>query len=152
MTKNAVRVFAIALAVVLLDGVFKYLAIHYFAPDSEPLSTPFALALHKNPGITFDIAVPLAIVVPLTIIILIFLSKIAWQARHTRKQQAMAAVVVIIGALGNLLDRIINGFTTDYLIFFARSAINLSDVLIVTGAIALMYYTERNSPVTGAKL
>ncbi len=152
MTKNAVRAITIASAVVLLDGVFKYLAIHTFPSDQGPLTFPFALALHKNPGITFDIAIPLGIVAVLTIIILIVLARLAWRSRQEHSNRSAAACIIIIGALGNLIDRVINGFTTDYLILFSRSAINLADVVIVIGAIGLLYYTEKNSPVTGAKI
>lgn len=144
MSKSAVRVFAIACAVALLDGAFKFLAIHTLESDSSPLSWPLDLALHKNPGITFDIAIPLAIIIPLTILIAMLLGRLAWQERSNNERRAMAASVVFLGAIGNLVDRLVNGFTTDYLIFFGRSAINLSDILIVTGAIALMYYTESN--------
>ena len=52
------------------------------------------------------------------------------------------AVMVIIGALGNAIDRIINGFTTDYLILFRLSAINLSDILILTGVTFLLWYND----------
>jgi len=41
-----------------------------------------------------------------------------------------------------LIDRFVNGFTTDYIIIFSRSVINLSDVLIVAGIIALLWYTR----------
>lgn len=52
------------------------------------------------------------------------------------------AVMVIIGALGNAIDRIINGFTTDYLILFRLSAINFSDILILTGVTFLLWYND----------
>jgi lipoprotein signal peptidase len=52
--------------------------------------------------------------------------------------------MIVAGALGNLFDRWLNGFTTDYIILFRTSAINLSDVLIVVGMLAFLWYHKGN--------
>lgn len=147
MKKNAVLVSAIAFDVACLDGVFKFFALRSLQSDALPVAWPLDLALHKNPGITFDLAVPLWLVIPLSVLILIFLGQFVRQSWPSWK--AVSALVIIFGATGNLIDRLVNGFTTDYIILFGRSAINLADVLIITGAICLLYYTQNNSPVTG---
>lgn len=147
MKKSAVLVSAIAFDVACLDGVFKYFALRLLPPDTLPVSWPFGLALHKNPGITFDLAIPLWLVIPFTLIILVWLGIFVHQNWSSPK--AVSALIIIFGATGNLIDRLVNGFTTDYIILFGRSAINLADVLIITGAIGLLYYTKNNSPVTG---
>lgn len=131
-----------AVGIEMIDAVLKLVAIGSFKPDSEVLRWPVDLALHKNPGITGDTMIPLVVVIPLTIIVIGFLVRFAWLQRKTNVMQATGASVVVIGAMGNLVDRIINGFTTDYLIFFRLSAINLSDVLIVVGAILLIVYNR----------
>ncbi|HCC83490.1 TPA: hypothetical protein DEP96_01420 [Candidatus Uhrbacteria bacterium] len=140
--KKSVIIIAGALAIGMLDVILKLLAITSFKPDSEVLSWPVDLALHKNPGITGDTMIPLFVVIPLTVVIIALLVRFAWLKRVANKMQMTGAVVVAIGAMGNLVDRFINGFTTDYLIFFRLSAINLSDILIVAGAILLLYYNE----------
>lgn len=149
MNKNAVLVIAIACAVAVLDGVFKFFAIHSLPPDTLPVAFPLDFALHKNPGITFDIAVPLSLLIPFTAVIISFLIAFSWKNRRHNTSASLAALIVTFGATGNLIDRAINGFTTDYIILFGRSAINLADVLIITGAVFLLYYTRHNTPVTG---
>lgn len=131
-----------SLALEILDVILKAVALTSLKADSEKLFWPVDLALHKNLGITGDTLIPLVIVIPLTIIIIGCLVKFVWMRRKINVMQAIGAGVVVIGALGNLIDRIINGFTTDYLIFFRLSAINLSDILIVAGAILVLYYNR----------
>ncbi len=147
MRTRAVLVTAIAFAVALLDGAFKYLAIRFLPLDSQPVSAPIDLALHKNPGISFDIPLPMAFIVPFTIVVIAALLMMARDAWRGNAMRSASAAVIALGALGNLVDRIINGFTTDYLILFATSAINLADILIIVGAVGLLYYTRYNPPV-----
>lgn len=125
-----------------LDATFKYLAIKRLPMDGGRLSYPIDFALHKNPGIAFDIPVPLSLVIAFTILVSILLFEYARRVWITNPIRANAALVVIIGASGNMIDRILNNFTTDYIILFAKSAINLSDILILLGAILLIYYTD----------
>ncbi len=136
--KKSILIVASAMAIEVVDVVLKLVAINSFQPDTEVISWPVALALHKNPGITGDTMIPLVIVIPITLLVIIVLAKWAWEKRKERVMAAAGAGVVVIGALGNLVDRVMHGFTTDYLIFFRLSAINLSDILIVTGAIILL--------------
>lgn len=144
MKKTAVSWILAIISVGILDAVFKFLAIHRLSLDTEASIRPiFDLALHKNPGIAFDLPIPLIIVAFLTALVLYFLGQYAYKHAQTQPANALAALSIFIGALGNLIDRLINGFTTDYLILFARSAINLSDILILTGVILLITYTKR---------
>ncbi len=132
----------------VIDVILKLMAIRGFKPDSEVLRWPVDLALHKNPGITGDTMIPLVIVIPLTMVVIGCLVRFAWIKRKVNVMQAAGASVVVIGAIGNLIDRITHGFTTDYLIFFRLSAINLSDILIVAGAIILIGYNKGNPQST----
>lgn len=102
----------------------------------------FRTGLYKNLGIAFDIPIPHFIVIPLSLFIAGFLIFFAVKNQDKKPISAGFALVAAIGALGNLIDRVVNGFTTDYLIFFERSAINISDILIVIGILVIIFYTE----------
>lgn len=125
----------------ILDAAFKAYALSHFPGEQDVALHPvLSFALHKNEGVAFNLPVPHLIVIPLTLIIIgLFLSQIKkhWPAHPLRTAASWA---VVVGALGNLLDRLINGFTTDYLIFFRLSAINLSDALIVLGILGVLWY------------
>lgn len=139
------------IAIALLGGGIDLLAKWFIL---ERLSLPegrfgsffFSIGLHKNPGIAFDIPVPFFILLPLSVFLLIGL----WYTTRRYSNQPWlkaGTFTIIIGAVGNLIDRIWHGFTTDYLIFFDRSAINLSDVLIVLGVIVL-FKAQKSKPST----
>ena len=132
------------IAIGCADAVFKAYAISHL-PDEQTaqLQSVLAFALHRNPGIAFDIPIPLIIVLPITAVICLAFARIAYQRRTTNPKQALAATAAVIGALGNGIDRLVNGFTTDYIILFQTSAINLSDVLILVGIAGVLWYDQR---------
>ncbi|KKR86370.1 MAG: Lipoprotein signal peptidase [Candidatus Uhrbacteria bacterium GW2011_GWF2_41_16] len=125
--------------IVLFDVWMKRMAVQSF-PREEQLIQPsfFDLAVHKNYGIAFDIPFRIPIVIVLTIIVLGILVRFAIRHWQIQPQVSAAAWIIILGSLGNLFDRIYYGFTVDYLIFFSRSAVNLSDAIIVTGVLLLL--------------
>lgn len=136
------------LAIAISDAVFKFLAIQSLPTDTARLGDisgwpVLTLALHRNPGIAFDLPVPLVIVIPATLIICAIFARIILRQRQKNPAQALAALTAILGALGNAIDRCIHGFTTDYLILFKTSAINLSDVLILLGILGVIWYDRR---------
>lgn len=137
------------MAVTIIDAAMKYFAVTYFPPDSTPSLSPIlALVLHKNPGVTFDLAIPLFIIAPITVAILIGVAHLAIRLSQTQPLVTVGLISVFAGALNNLIDRLINGFTTDYLMFFRTSVINLADALIVLGVIIILVYYKTNPRLT----
>ncbi len=133
------------LALGVADWAMKQFAITYFADGHSAHLLPFIdVVLHRNPGITFDIPIPISIIAILTIGILLFLLDRVSVSYKTDLAVTLGAVAVIIGATNNLVDRLVNGFTTDYLMFFNTSIINGSDVLIVLGVGSIFWYTRSN--------
>lgn len=133
------------LAIGALDGVLKFIAIESFPPETDPsLSNIFALALHKNPGITFDIDLPLPLIVLTTCGIIAALAVKLPKTLSTQPLVGIGFFAIVIGALNNMVDRIANGFTTDYLMIFHTSVLNLSDLLILFGAILTLVYYKTN--------
>ncbi len=145
MTNRAIAIITALAVTALADASLKFYAItHWSDKQTASLQPVLDLALHRNPGIAFDIPVPLSIVLPLTLIISLGFARLAYQRRYSNTDQALAAIAAVIGALGNGLDRLVNGFTTDYIILFRTSAINLSDVLILVGIVGVLWYDKHN--------
>lgn len=137
----------IGIALGLADGLAKILAIKLLPEEQATDLLPvFSLAVHKNPGILFDIPIPLGVIAVLTILALVILTQLILQYKNTNPVASLGAVLAFIGALNNLIDRLINNFTTDYLIILRTSAINISDVLILIGVILILWYSRANSP------
>ncbi len=138
--------FAIAAAaVVFIDEWLKFLALVRL-PDAGSLSRPglISLAVHQNWGVAFDIPFRMPLIIIVSVFIGIGLIRIVVKNWRRHPDIAMSALVIIIGACGNLYDRLRYGFTVDYLLLFGRSAINLSDVVIVAGVIALLLSSRRS--------
>ncbi len=127
------------------DLALKHIAIKTLPESGGFLHPVIDFALHKNAGIAFNLAIPLAIVIPLTLAIITILTITAIKTIKSNPIQTAFLSLVISGAAGNLIDRILNNFTTDYIILFRTSAINLADVLIITGAITTLWYNKHTN-------
>lgn len=136
---------AFGCVVELADVFFKQIAIIRFPSDGNRISFPIGIGLHKNPGIAFDVAIPLPLVFLLTLVVGFWIGyryRLAWI--QTRYQEAVACIMILLGAFGNFFDRFFHNFTTDYLIFFRLSAINLSDILILLGMLGFLWYSSHH--------
>jgi len=125
----------------LLDGALK-LFFNTKTIDYSLIDGFINFSLYKNYGIAFDIPLPFFITFIITLVIILFLSRFIYKHYKNNNYASVAAIAVIIGSVSNLLDRIINGYTTDYLIIFSTSAINIADILIVTGIIGMLWYNK----------
>lgn len=140
----------LAAVVVLLDGWFKAIALARFPLDSD-LAHPglAALAIHRNYGIAFNIPLKIPIVLLISVVLGAVLLNVAWHNRKGNLPLSMAALLVVIGGLGNVYDRLAYGFTVDYLLFFGRSAINLSDLVILAGIVWLLLASRPEKGMKG---
>lgn len=138
--KAAIWLLPVVALIVLADEWVKWWALHNL-PDESAIPTPDALvfAIHKNWGIAFDIPFKMPLIIVISIVIGLALLWVAKQNARTRPVVTLSALTIVLGALGNLYDRLAYGFTVDYIILFGRSAINVSDIVIVSGVVALLY-------------
>lgn len=126
-------------AVVVTDEWIKAWALQAL-PGDEAIAHPrlVELVVHKNFGIAFDLPFRMPIILVTTGIIAAFLVRLAWTSRVRRPMGSLFAVIILLGAAGNLFDRLAYGFTVDYVLLFGRLAINLCDILIVAGVGGLL--------------
>ena len=129
---------------VILDEWFKFSGLQHLPNETNLLNPgPISFAIHKNLGIAFDFPFRLEFIILISLMIGAGLLHIAYKNHTHHPDISFASLMIILGALGNLYDRIVYGFTVDYIILFARSAINLSDVVIVSGVILLLLASRR---------
>lgn len=134
-------------ALVYADERIKQFGLANF-PDEGNVSGPEAviLAIHKNWGIAFDIPFRMPLIIIVSVLIGAALLFVAKKNFEKKPMVAFSALMIVLGATGNLYDRLAYGFTVDYLILFGRSAINISDIVIVAGVILLLHASRVRGP------
>ncbi len=131
--------------IVLLDEWIKWYAMHNLPSEESIVGSPLLdFAVHKNFGIAFDIPFKQPFIIVISILIGYFLFKTAVANFHKRPAVSFSSIVIILGAAGNLFDRIAYGFTVDYIFILGRSAFNLSDAVIVLGVVGFLMSSRRN--------
>ena len=55
---------------------------------------------------------------------------------------SLTIILILIGLISNILDRLIYGGVVDYINFFGLNWFNLADVLIVLSTIIIFYYMD----------
>ena len=142
--KNKYWLLALVLGVVLIDECLKYISLIRLPDEGSLVGYKFlTFAIHKNMGIAFDIPFKIEFVILISVILGLLLLEIAYKNISKKPDIAFSSLMIVIGACGNLFDRIYYGFTVDYIIFFGQSAINLSDIIIVLGVVFLLLSSRK---------
>lgn len=138
----------LSLMVLALDQFTKYAVLASFTPgETRPILPFFSLILAFNTGAAFSFLAdaggwqrPLFIALALAASVwIVFLLRKYW--RNTLF--SLASSLILGGALGNVIDRIVAGKVTDFLLFyydrFSWPAFNLADTAITIGAVLLVW-------------
>lgn len=148
--KPSLRLFWwVALVIVAIDQVSKALIrAHLPLYDSRPVIPGFLDLVHvHNAGVAFgllnDVTHPLRSLATTTLAIVALIG-IAFYARHIRDEEHLARVglsLILGGAVGNLADRLRQGFVVDFVDVYWRDwhfwAFNVADAAITVGAILI---------------
>jgi signal peptidase II len=142
------RWLAIAAVIVVVDQAVKYAVVQYFAVHPPIAVTSFLnLVLVYNTGAAFSFLADAA-GWQRGFFIAIALIASAWILYLLRKYQrpsafAVALTLVLAGAVGNVIDRIVIGSVVDFLDFHAFGyhwpAFNVADSAITCGAVLLVW-------------
>ena len=95
-----------------------------------------------NPGIAFGIRLPTGFQEVFIVTALIFVCVIAWRSATTRLTQA-AYGLIVGGALGNVIDRVRDGFVTDFFQVGTFPIFNVADSCITIGVVLLLIESIR---------
>lgn len=137
----------IVLGVVLLDQASKWLVLVLVAPLGEPIPvTPFFnLVMVWNRGVSFGMFGSSGALAPWILsglAIAVVVALLIWLRRAEHHLTGVALGLVIGGALGNVIDRILFGAVIDFLDFHVAGwhwpAFNVADSAICVGAALLV--------------
>ncbi len=131
----------ISIIFTILDQLTKLLAKMYFAEPKVLIEGFFSLRFEKNFGIAFSLPVPSLLVIAFTIIFLIFGA--FWVKKELNLQSKLTKLFVALigaGAVGNLIDRIIDGYVTDFIAIWIWPVFNLADMWIFIGILGILLF------------
>jgi len=143
----------VATAACLLDQVTKYylLAVFNLAANGPVRLAPYLdIVLARNTGISyglFQTQAPLGQWILLGFKAAAVLLLWVWLAHAKDRLTALSLGLIIGGAIGNAIDRLVYGWVADFVFFHISTAnwrfdwyvFNLADVAIVAGVIGLLY-------------
>ena len=141
--KSALRAAALAVAVVAADQITKSLVRHNVRVGSSDGIFPGVELVHvHNRGVAFGLFVNggvLLVIVGVAAVsaLLIFF------ATHSRRPLVWLPTGLLLGgAAGNLIDRLNQGYVTDFIHLPLWPSFNLADMSITAGVLSLLYVLE----------
>jgi signal peptidase II len=149
------RWLGLAFLVIVLDQITKAVIVNHFAfGESIRVTSFFDLVLAHNTGAAFSFLAGAGgwqrwfftiIALVAVIVIVYFLRKHADEPRF-----CFALSLILGGAIGNLIDRVVLGHVIDFLLFhyagYAWPAFNVADSAITVGAVLLAWESLRAKP------
>ena len=152
MKERPWKYFVIIITIIVLDQITKALVLNSFILGERLSIVPglFNLTFVKNPGAAFGIfsnspdfiRKPLMLLPP--ILVSVWLLYMLWTSFKENMLLTWAYTLIVAGALGNFIDRLIFGYVVDFLDFyFGRyhfPAFNVADSAISTAFFLLILY------------
>ena len=133
-------------ALVGLDQLFKYFAVLYLRPVGEMSVWPGIVGLRyvQNDGAAFSIlSGSQTFLILLTSVALAVLCWYLLSKRYSSRWEFAALLLIFAGGIGNLIDRMRQGFVVDYIhVEFMNFAVfNFADCLVCIGIALLILVT-----------
>lgn len=133
--------------VLFMDQLTKLVIVKYFPDIRIEITSFFNISLVYNKGISFgmfnDISYSNYIFAIIASVIVVFLIK--WLLNSKSKLEAIALCLIIGGAIGNIIDRIIYIGVVDFLEFHYKEyywpSFNIADSTICLGVCILLIFS-----------
>lgn len=140
MKKRNIIIFSIIL--IFIDQIIKYLVHNYIISDIVIINNFFSITNLSNYGAAFGIlSNNIYFLIFISLILIYFI--ISEIRKNNNKGYIISLLMILGGALGNLIDRIFRGYVVDYLSFelfnISFPVFNFADMLITFGTIYLIY-------------
>ena len=144
MNKKGIKIIIFSLVLILLDFLTKFLIIHSFnINEGIILINNFLKFIYiKNSGAAFGLLNNnIYILIIITIALISYL--IYELIKCNNKLYFFSYLLILCGALGNLIDRVFRGYVVDFISFtlFGRemAIFNVADIYITFGVILFIF-------------
>ncbi|MCD4762365.1 signal peptidase II [bacterium] len=146
MHKKMANWFCLAVFFIAIDRFFKILALKGI--EANIIGDFFRFSLAKNYYIAFSLPIT---GIMLNILIIIIILLLGFIIINLAKKDDLINVVLLtileFGAISNLFDRFKYGYVVDYFDLDYFTVFNLADIMIVCGALILVYNLIKNKNI-----
>src|SRR5437763_7405736 len=139
-----VRAGLVALAVVVLDQLAKALVRSSVGAGEEHVLFPGVHIVHvHNEGVAFSALKGAGTLVAIIIAAAVIALLVYFATHATKPLVWLPTGMLVGGALGNIVDRVRQGYVTDFIKLPAWPAFNVADMAITFGVVLLLFVVER---------
>lgn len=108
-------------------------------PQGSYLFGWLSFSAHQNYGLLADIQLPFALLLAINIAAFAALAYGLYWSWNKKSIWQMAFLGLVLGgALGNLHDRLVQGYVFDWILLFRTSVVNLADIWITLGIVGYL--------------
>ncbi|HOC08302.1 MAG TPA: signal peptidase II [Bacillota bacterium] len=133
----------IIISAIVADRVSKVICRQYLRPlGSIPvIKGVFHLTYVENTGAAFGMLQGNTWFLILTsVLVSAVVAYLIWKVKPENRYVKISLALILGGALGNLVDRVLLGYVVDFLDFRIWPVFNIADSCVVVGAILLGYF------------
>lgn len=135
------RILIIASLLAFLDQLSKYFVIKYLAVPYHIIDNFLFLEYSENRGIAFGLPMPYYFSIFGGVLLMGVILYMATKELNLKLFLGRFAVALIIGgAIGNIIDRIVNGFVVDFIGIWKWPNFNLADSFITVGVLLIIVF------------
>lgn len=144
--KNKIKMIIISIILIVLDIIIKLIISNklIFNQSIKIIDNFFYITYVKNTGVAWSMLNnKVSLIVLITFLIIVALIVYLFKKENYTKYEIIGYSMLLSGAIGNLIDRIIYGYVIDYLDFrllgYYYPVFNLADICIVIGIILVIF-------------
>lgn len=127
-----------------LDRMCKYVAYHNQSASWYLFDPWLGWEYFANTGIAFSLPFPQLLLIGITPLILLWFFIVLKKQIKQKPVLLFSLCLIGLGAISNLIDRMVFGITIDYIRIFT-GILNIADLMIVAGVVLLLMKKLRSS-------
>lgn len=151
MKKKYLYIVLFIVGLVLIDQVSKLLVVNYLSDKIVLINNFFSLDYVKNTGAAFGFfSGNIFFLVLITLALVIYL---IYELKQNidKKFNLVFIILIISGAIGNLIDRVFRGFVVDFISFILFNnqmpVFNIADIFVTCGVAGLIFVIFKEEKV-----
>lgn len=143
MKKKYLYIILFVIGLVFIDQISKLLVVNYLNNEIVLINNFFSLEYVKNTGAAFGyFSGNIFLLIIVTIGLIIYLIS-ELKNNIDKKLNVIFTLLIIAGAIGNLIDRVFRGFVVDFISFILFNnqmpVFNIADIFVTCGVLGLIF-------------